>query len=973
MESLRQKRSKVFIANRSSTEGNRQARKQRNTATFSSDSSSCSSGITDDDLVMFDMRQRSSRQPAGTPIKKLLEKEMSQETESRRQSQSVIARLMGLDVSAPLLPAKRSEKRYSEESAVMVKVEQVDRSSPFSSRPSSRRSSKDDQEYKDVFEVAEASNKVEKIRFRPHQTARSNITSDEMAFIRQKFMEAKQLLTDVKLHDSKEFHDAIEVLDSNRDLLLRFLQQPDSLFRKRLNDLDGATFQSHCNQISTAKSSKAGICEVQYHGLKSGREKMPRKFCRSSSKHKNNYSVHPYFSSAPDSLKPRKLEGGNDCDIVPTRIVVLRPNIRKDCHPTKSPSSPHPHALLSDSSSLEDFPSFRCKVREQIGRKKLNGDMQLKLQSRESRDLSKGITMEMNREDDCNSPSFLPLKMRRCGASDSSSTVSMNQSYTTTLISMKSSDWNNQHKSAPHSAESSVAMEAKRRLSRRWKMTHKSQEIGELSRGSTLADMLSITDKGARCPNSVVYTSQKGFGGNSLTATLVEPLGISSRDGWKDICVNNLSRSRSLPSSSNLSCSPSASTGCEAPRKCRYTLPSETIKREKNKKVISHVDPRDALASPKLMPRQVERDYRHFIRGESSNASEEVYLRRNQAKKDLREIRPRNPDSDASASVNHEDFTSASVNHEDFTVEREEKIYSTETLHLQLSTPLLNSSPFDRDDQAPKESLGGSSKGIPDPVCHSAPELESPESSKDADQPSPISTLEAPFTDDISSGSECFESLSADLHGLRMQLQLLKLESEAHTECTALIYSDEDTGEYTPGLSEDKATRGTEGSWESAYVTDILVHSGYIEYDPETFVSKLHSLESPIDPFMFEELEKEGFCSATSLRTERRLLFDRLNFGMKEIYHQLTDPHPWVRTTGSIPAMGNKLGRDGLLDGLCRSVVCRDRKAIKGAQDRVLVNDTQWLNLRNDFDLVGKEIERLLVDDIVGELVVEFM
>ncbi|KAK4800930.1 hypothetical protein SAY86_021417 [Trapa natans] len=960
MESLRQKRSKVFVANRSSNEGNRQTWKQINTATFSTDSSSCSSGIADEDPVMFDMPRRSSRQPAGTPIKKLLEKEMSQETESRRRSQSVIARLMGLDVPAPLQPAQRSEKRYSDEPSVMAKVELVDRISPFSSCRSSRRSSKDDQEFKDVFEVVEASKKAEKTRFRPHQTARSNITSDEMAFIRQKFMEAKQLSTDDKLHDSKEFRDAIEVLDSNRDLLLRFLQRPDSLFRKHLNDLDGAAFQSNCNQF--------GIYEVQYHELKSGREKMPRKTCRSSTKHKNKYPGHPYFSSTPDSLKPPKLEGINDCNIVPTRIVVLKPNLGKDCHCSKSPSSPPPHTLLSDSSSLEEFPSFRCKVREQIGRKKLNGDMQVKLQSRGSQDLLKVITMEMNSEDDCNSPSLLPLKMRQCAASDILSTVSlsdsMNESYITTLSSIKASDWNNQCRSSSHSAESSVAVEAKRRLSRRWKMTHKSQEIGELCRGSTLADMLSIPDKGARCPNADVHTSQKGFGGNSLTATLDEPLGISSRDGWKDVCVNNLSRSRSLPSSSNLSCSRMTNTRYEAPCKCKYTVPSKTIKREKNKKVISHTDPRDALASTKLRPRQVERQYRHFMTGESSNASEEIYPRQNQAKKDLRETRPRNPDSEASASVNHEDFT----------VEREENISSTETLPLQLSTPFLSYSSSDQVDQASKKSLGGSSNGIPQPLRHSAPELQSPANSKDADQPSPISTLEAPFTDDISSGSECFESLSADLHGLRMQLHLLKLESEAFREGTAVISSDEDTGECTLGLSEDKAaTRATEGSWESSYVTDILFCSGYTDYDPETFVSKVHSLDSPIDPLMFDELEKEGYCRGTSLRTERRLLFDHLNFGLKEIYHQLTDPHPWVPSTGSSPALGNELSRNGLLDSLCRAVVGRERKAIKGTQDEVLMNETQWLNLGHDFDLVGRETERLLVDDIVAELVVELM
>lgn len=51
------------------------------------------------------------------------------------------------------------------------------------------------------------------------------------------------------------------------------------------------------------------------------------------------------------------------------------------------------------------------------------------------------------------------------------------------------------------------------------------------------------------------------------------------------------------------------------------------------------------------------------------------------------------------------------------------------------------------------------------PMQSPVAELESSASSKEADQPSPVSVLETPFPDDLSSGSECFESLSADLHG----------------------------------------------------------------------------------------------------------------------------------------------------------------------------------------------------------------
>lgn len=60
----------------------------------------------------------------------------------------------------------------------------------------------------------------------------------------------------------------------------------------------------------------------------------------------------------------------------------------------------------------------------------------------------------------------------------------------------------------------------------------------------------------------------------------------------------------------------------------------------------------------------------------------------------------------------------------------------------------------------PVSSSSGSSVSSQPPV----PGLE-PSSCKDADQPSPVSVLEPSFTDDLSSCSECFESLSADLQG----------------------------------------------------------------------------------------------------------------------------------------------------------------------------------------------------------------
>ncbi|EPS67988.1 hypothetical protein M569_06785, partial [Genlisea aurea] len=51
---------------------------------------------------------------------------------------------------------------------------------------------------------------------------------------REKFSEAKRLSMDGKLRQSKQFQDALEVLSSNKDLFLKCLQEPDSIFSEHL-------------------------------------------------------------------------------------------------------------------------------------------------------------------------------------------------------------------------------------------------------------------------------------------------------------------------------------------------------------------------------------------------------------------------------------------------------------------------------------------------------------------------------------------------------------------------------------------------------------------------------------------------------------------------------------------------------------------------------------------------------------------
>lgn len=157
-------------------------------------------------------------------MKALLDNEMSKETEPRRKQTSVVAKLMGLEDPNPATqrPANPSPPRRNsiDNCTNTHKTQGPNRKSP--SARHARRSFDEMLEYKDVYEVQ-------------CQGVRNGRILDSgrdfrMDLVRRKFTEAKRLATDERLLHSHQFQDALDVLSSNRDLFLKFLEEPNSLF-----------------------------------------------------------------------------------------------------------------------------------------------------------------------------------------------------------------------------------------------------------------------------------------------------------------------------------------------------------------------------------------------------------------------------------------------------------------------------------------------------------------------------------------------------------------------------------------------------------------------------------------------------------------------------------------------------------------------------------------------------------------------
>ncbi|KAG4184224.1 hypothetical protein ERO13_A09G159300v2 [Gossypium hirsutum] len=958
-----------------SSRGNRQLQKQRKFPKLVSDSSSCSSDTTEEDQLTFELTCRSSKQSTGTPMKKLLAKEMTKENESRRRAPSVIARLMGLDGLPPQQPDHKQQKRNENSH------EKVQRGSTSYSWQSSRKSSKDEQEFKDVFEVLDAL-KMEGASFSSQGPVKSKLSDTEVAFIRHKFMEAKRLSTDEKLQDSEEFNDTLEVLNSNTDLLLNYFQQPNSLFTKHLHDLRVPP-QSHCGRVTAMKSSHTLNNENCCFAQRIGRETQTKLHCKSPMGHQEdclNHSYGRYTAHNPSKSPVVQLEEKNGPTIVPTRIVVLKPNLGKSQNSSRTASSPcSSHHFPSKCTRHSEILGIQNKEAEIWGKNKVHQDTGFsRYNSRDSREMAKEITGQMKNSFN-NSPVTISTSRFRGHAGDESScdvsgSESANDSDVTTVSYRDNISWNKRRhrRSSSRSSESSVSREAKKRLSERWKLTHKSQEVHMVSRGSTLGEMLATSDREVIPGNSsgpVGVERCNEIGNHVRPAVLNEPLGISSRDGWKDGCLGNLSRSRSLPASSTNFGSPGVSIRPESLRRDKNVNPKESFMWDRNKAVKGNFNQREAP----LPSNQRSRVKKSQLLGRSCSSSKEYSdtspdsnVIPYQVKQNIEgDKQSENNVSVSGASSSAMDSSSVLENAAD--VNDQNKPVLSEPSQMELSPPaslnpaIVSTSDLDNlDSQEPSE---GPSKQTT-PRCPVS-ELESQANCKEADQPSPVSVIEAPFTDDLSSGSECFESISADLHELRMQLRQLKLESEAYEDGTLLLSSDDDSNEVSVGFAEESGRPKAEENWESVYIVDVLVGSGIDGAELDTFLAAWHSPECPVNPLVFQQLEKK-YCSLNYWsRAERRLMFDRINSKILEMYQEYNDQPPWMISGKKIIPTWNI--RE-LEDSLHKSLVSQNKIRQMDVGEMVLAGECLWLDLRWDIDTIGRGIERLLVDELVAEV-----
>lgn len=185
-----------------------------------------------------------------------------------------------------------------------------------------------------------------------------------------------------------------------------------------------------------------------------------------------------------------------------------------------------------------------------------------------------------------------------------------------------------------------------------------------------------------------------------------------------------------------------------------------------------------------------------------------------------------------------------------------------------------------------------------------------------------------------------------------------------------IVSSDDETEEGSAGDSKetDDSMRlfRVEESRDFSYLVDVLTEAGFQNRNLKMDFSTFHSPECPISLSVFETLEKKFGHQMSWKRSERRLLFDRINAGLTEILLPCMGVPTWAKPVSR--RLSPSSHEDIIEEDLWMLLVSQEKEASKGSAKMVLGNEIGKLELGDDINAIGKEIERWLIDELAAEL-----
>ncbi|KAK4785271.1 hypothetical protein SAY86_001960 [Trapa natans] len=498
----------------------------------------------------LDLQPSSYRKSKITPIKMLIAQEMSRELDFEQSSPNLVAKLMGLDTIPIQLPKSITQKGLSrsylqQSRSLSHSGRQTEYSHHGRSLSDSFPGYQEINNYREIYDIWQKSQKCSSKKDKFLAKGRGPDIGDEkkMAFVREKFMEAKRLARDEKLRQSKEFQDAVEVLSSNRDLFLQILQEPISLFPKPSRECHSIPSPAPTKRITILRPSKM-VDRKKFSARGKKIEYMDRKSSYDSPETGWDQNISVYSSHFA-------CQEVDDYPMQPTRIVLLKPDHGSGHHircevppPSSSCINHHDDDFFEEDqdNEVEKTGEAEKKITCQLPETFEDHKRDETLVSSVFSNGYIGDDSSINRsENECLEGNFSDSEVVSPTSRHSWDFINRNGSPNSTSSSSHAS----------YSLESSVCKEAKKRLFERWTLMAASQNSLEQRHAqkssSTLGEMLTLSDS-RKTDNTL--EERRGACELQELAGPSSPLTYSADKETHLGSLKNVYRSKSVPASS---------------------------------------------------------------------------------------------------------------------------------------------------------------------------------------------------------------------------------------------------------------------------------------------------------------------------------------------------------------------------------------------------------------------------------------
>ncbi|XP_009335911.3 uncharacterized protein LOC103928569 [Pyrus x bretschneideri] len=245
----------------------------------------------------------------------------------------------------------------------------------------------------------------------------------------------------------------------------------------------------------------------------------------------------------------------------------------------------------------------------------------------------------------------------------------------------------------------------------------------------------------------------------------------------------------------------------------------------------------------------------------------------------------------------------------------------------------------------------------------STTESDSMTSLEEAYQPSPVSVLEPLYSGKRSPTPEFLQSMSVDITD----------HSDTYSEGYGMIVSSDDGCDTNEGSAsscrenEDSMRLfSVEESRDYSYLVNVLSEIGFYVRSSVMDLGSWCPPEWPVSISVFETLEKKFGNQASWKRSDRGLLFDRINAGLMEIFEPCLGVPMWTKPVSR--RIRSTSSEEMIEEDLWMLLVSQEKETGRDSTEKVLGREIE-LDLGDDIDGIGREIERFLFDKLVAEFV----